>query len=76
MGIRAPQEPGIKRRRNGLRLWRPIQILPGSQDKACPGGRHGDEHHYCPVGTLDLEPEFDVELPVAALAFDPPEAKP
>ena len=28
------------------------------------------------VGTLDLEPEFDVELPVAALAFDPPEAKP
>jgi hypothetical protein len=28
------------------------------------------------VGTLELEPEFDVELPVAALAFDPPEAKP
>jgi len=28
------------------------------------------------VGTLELEPEFDVELPVAALTFDPPEAKP
>jgi hypothetical protein len=28
------------------------------------------------VGTLDLEPEFDVALPVAALAFDPPESKP
>jgi hypothetical protein len=28
------------------------------------------------VGTLDLEPEFDVELPIAAIAFDPPDAKP
>ena len=28
------------------------------------------------VGTLDLEPEFDVEIPASALAFDPPKPKP
>ncbi len=28
------------------------------------------------VGTMDLEPEFDAEVPAEALAFDPPEVKP
>ena len=28
------------------------------------------------IGTLDLEPKFDVEIPAAEIAFDPPEAKP
>lgn len=28
------------------------------------------------VGTLELEPEFDAEIPLAELAFDPPQVKP
>jgi hypothetical protein len=58
----------------------PPPLLPGllNRSNALSGGvvQEMQLDEFRSVGTLDLEPEFDVELPVAALAFDPPEATP
>jgi hypothetical protein len=57
-----------------LGLARKVEKLYASCGTYRDAGKMNQE--FRSVGTRDLEPEFDVELPVAALAFDPPEAKP